>query len=146
MKILLVRALLAIFALTAIPAFAVNRVLAIKAPMSVRPGSSVHVIVTAGTDATDAEQIGFFQAEYSIDGGRTWAPVYAEKVGRAATRAVDFVAGVEGSLALVRARIAFRGGKAGDVDFSGKPIVWAGSWSKWEVPPAKSITINVAAK
>jgi hypothetical protein len=146
MKTLLARTLLALLALTAIPAFAVNRDITITAPAKVVPGASVHVAVTASTDAADAEQIGFFQAEYSIDGGKTWVPVYAEKVGRSATRAIDFVAGAEGSQALVRARMAFRGGKAGDVDFAGKPIAWGGSWGKWETPPSKSATIRVTAK
>jgi hypothetical protein len=138
--------LLFIVALAAVPAFAVNRTLTIKAPASALPGGALHVTVTATTDATDGEQIGFFQAEYSNDGGKTWVPVYAEKVGRSATRSVDFQAGAEGSKALVRARIAFRGGMGGDVDFAGTPINWGGSWGKWETPPAKSAAIQVTAK
>src|SRR6267154_2306156 len=116
------RILLSCAMLAAVPLFAANRTLVITAPATVRPGDSVHVTVSASTDATDGEQIGFFQPEYSTDGGKTWVPVYAEKVGRSATRAFDFPAGAEGSKALVRARMAFRGGKAGDVDFAGKPI------------------------
>ncbi len=134
-----------LLALAAVPAFAANRTLVITAPPSVRPGDSIHVTVTASTDATDGEQISFFQSEYSTDGGKSWVPVYAEKVGRSATRAFDFPAGAEGSRALVRARMAFRGGKAGDVDFAGTQIAWGGSWGKWETPPAKQASIKVTA-
>jgi hypothetical protein len=139
------RVLLSLLALAAVPAFAVNRTLTITAPPTVRPNVNVHVEVTASTDATDGEQIAFFQPEYSVDGGKTWLPVYAEKVGRSATRSVDFQAGPEGSTALVRARMAFRGGKAGDVDFAGAPIAWGGSWGTWVSPPAKQVSIKVTA-
>jgi hypothetical protein len=139
------RLLLVLVTLAAVPAFAANRSLVITAPLTARPGDSVHVAVTASTDASDGEQIGFFQPEYSTDGGQTWVPVYAEKVGRSTTRAFDFNAGAEGSKILVRARIAFRGGKAGDVDFAGKPIAWGGSWGKWETPPAKQVSVNVTS-
>lgn len=127
-------------------ALAVNRTLTLTAPQTVRPGAAVHVTVAAGTDAKDGEQIGFFHSEYSTNGGKTWVPVYAEMVGATATRPVDFQAGAEGTKILVRSRIAFRGGKAGDVDFSGAPIAWGGSWGKWETPPAKHATISVTAK
>lgn len=146
LRILPAGLILSLLALAAVPVFAANRTLVITAPPVVRPGESVHVTVTASTDATDGEQIGFFQPEYSTDGGKTWMPVYAEKVGPSATRAFDFPAGAEGSKALVRARMAFRGGKAGDVDFAGTPIVWGGSWGKWETPPAKNASIRVTAK
>lgn len=143
MKTLLARTLLTLLVLTAIPAFAANRTLAITAPATVKAGSYVRVSVSASTDAGDAEQIGFFHSEYSLDGGKTWTPVYAEKVGRSATRPLDFKAGAEGTKVLVRARIAFRGGKAGDVDFAGKPIAWGGTWGTWETPPARQVSINV---
>jgi hypothetical protein len=146
MSSLLTRALISALALAAVPAFAVTRALTITAPATVKPGSAVHVSVTASTDAADAEQIAFFQAEYSTDGGKKWIPVYAEKVGRVATRGIDFVAGAEGSKVLVRARMAFRGGKAGDVDYSGAAIKWDDTWGKWASPPAKSATISVTAK
>ncbi len=42
-----------------------------------------------------------------------------------------------------RILVAFRGGKAGDVDFNGTPIQWDGSWGKWESPPTKIATIDV---
>jgi len=132
--------------LVAGPALAVTRTLSVAAPATAKPGSNIHVEVSAATDATDAEQIGFLHAEYSVDGGKTWLPVYAENLGRKGTKAVDIPAGAEGTKALVRARVAFRGGKAGDVDFSGAPIKWGDSWGKWTTPPAKAATIYVTAK
>lgn len=146
MKIIpFVKILALAIAMTAIPAFAVNRTVTIKAPATALPGSSVHVSITATTDATDAEQIGFFHAEYSTDNGVTWQSRYAEKVGRTATRAIDFKAGPAGVTALVRVRVAFRGGKAGDVDYAGAPIKWDSSWGKWESPPTKLAAIAVVA-
>lgn len=67
-------------------------------------------------------------------------------MGPAATRTVDFTAGAEGTKILVRSHIAFRGGKAGDVDYTGAPIAWDGSWDKWQAPPAKYLKISVTAK
>ena len=139
------RLLVTVLALAAVSAWATNRSVVITAPTTARPGESVHVTIAASTDATDGEQIGFFHPEYSVDGGKSWITVYAEKVGRAATRAVDFQAGAEGTKALVRVRIAFRGGKAGDVDFTGAPIAWGGSWGTWATPPAKHASISVTA-
>lgn len=146
MKTRLIGLSLTLLALLALPAFAVERVLTITAPAKAAPGSEVHVEVTASTTATDGEQIGFFQAEYSTDGGKTWVPVYAELVGTASTREVNFRAGAAGTPAVVRVRIAFRGGKAGDVDFTGKPIVWSETWGKWANPPAKQVTIPVTGR
>jgi hypothetical protein len=127
-------------------AMAATRTHTLTAPATVKPGAAVQVLVAASTDADDGEQIGFFHSEYSTDGGKTWMPVYAEKVGSAATRPLDFKAGAEGTKILVRSHIAFRGGKAGDVDHTGAPIAWGGSWDKWEAPPAKYLTIRVTAK
>jgi hypothetical protein len=127
-------------------AMAATRTHTLTGPSTVKPGDTVQVLVAASTDAADGEQIGFFHSEYSTDGGKTWVPVYAEKVGRAATRPIHFKAGAEGTKILVRSHIAFRGGKAGDVDHTGAPIAWSGSWDKWEAPPAKYHTISVTAK
>lgn len=134
--------------LGAVSAFAAapRRVLGFAGPTVVRPGADVQIMVNASTDAADGEQIGFLHAEYSIDGGKTWTPVYAEKLGGAISRPINFKVGADGTEALVRARIAFRGGKAGDVDYSGAPIVWEGSWSAWATPPAKVTRITVTAK
>lgn len=113
--------------LSALPVFAIERTLNITAPAAVKPGEIVHVVVAAGTVAIDREQNSILQAECSSVGGKTWVPFYAEKVGRALTRAIDFKAGATGSQSMVRARMAYRGGKSGDVDFVGKPLDWGGT-------------------
>jgi hypothetical protein len=146
MKPSILRSLGLVLILAAVPAFAAQRTLTITAPDKAGPNSPVHFEVAASTDATDAEQIAFFQPEYSNDGGKTWIPAYGEKLGKSAKRGLDFQSGAEGSKAMVRLRVAFRGGKAGDVDFSGKPIAWGGSWGKWETPPAKTVTIPITAQ
>ncbi len=143
---LFTRLLAALLILTAVPAFAVNRSVTINAPAQVITGTKVIISVTANTDAKDGEQIGFFHAQYSVDGGRTWTGFcYDEKAGTSATRTVSIPAGARGSQAKVRVLIAFRGGKAGDVDFTGAPIQWDGSWGKWQSPPAKIATIDVVS-
>jgi hypothetical protein len=143
-----VRFLLPLLMLSAATALAAGpgRVLSLTGPSVVRPGSDIQVMVTASTDATDGEEIWFFHAEFSTDNGKSWTPVYSEKLGRSASRPVNFKVGADGTTALVRARIAFRGGKAGDVDYSGGPIVWDGSWGKWATPPAKAVSITVTTK
>ena len=129
-----------------LPVMAVERVVRIDAPATAAADSKVTVSVLARTDAGDGEQIGFFHAEYSIDGGRTWTGFcYEEKAGRTATRPVTFTVGAVGSKALVRARIAFRGGLAGDVDCNGAALKWKDSWEKWQSPPAKFATTRVVA-
>lgn len=132
--------------LAAVPALAVNRTLTVTAPAVIKPGADINVVITATTDAADGEQIGFLHAEHSIDGGKTWLPVYAEKLGRTVKRTVNVRAGADGTRALVRVRAAFRGGKAGDVDFTGKPIAWDTSWDKWQSPPAQTATTSVKAR
>ena len=127
-------------------AVAASRTFTLTGPSTVKPGAAVQVIVTASTDATDGEQIGFFHSEYSMDGGKTWAAVYEEKVGSERNQQIDLKAGAEGAKIIVRSHIAFRGGKAGDVDYTGAPIAWGGSWDKWQAPPAKHLTIRVTAK
>jgi len=136
---------LPLLALLAVPAFALERSLAIAAPAAVAAGTDVHVEITASTAAKDGEQIGFFQAEYSLD-GKTWVPVYAENLGKSATRAVNFRAEAGGALAFVRVRVAFRGGAAGDVDFAGKAIEWNSTWGKWATPPARQVAIKVTPR
>jgi len=144
MKTRLVGLFLPLLAMLAVTSSAVDRVVTIAAPAVAAPGIDVHVEVTAGTSARDGEQIGFFQAEYSIDNGKTWVPVYAENLGKASTRAVNFRTSAAGIPALVRVRVAFRGGKAGDVDFAGKPIDWGGTWGTWATPPARHATVTVS--
>lgn len=140
------RLLAVLLILSAVPAFAAKRTVAIDAPARAVAGTKVMITVTAGTDAGDGEKIGFFHAEYSVDGGQKWTGFcYDEKLGIKATRSVSFPVGAKGSQAKVRVLVAFRGGKAGDVDFNGGPIKWDSSWGKWESPPAKLATIDVVA-
>lgn len=142
----LFRSLLLFMTVAVVPAFAVNRTIAITAPDSTKAGQPLQFTVTAATEAGDAEQIAFFHAEYSNDNGATWQTRYAENVGRKVTRQIDFQAGPVGSKALVRVRVAFRGGKAGDVDYTGAKIDWNGSWTKWETPPAKVASVTISAR
>lgn len=143
---LFTRLLAALFILSAVPAFAAKRTIAIDAPAQAVAGTKVMITVTANTDAGDGEKIGFFHAEYSIDGGQKWTGFcYDEKLGVTAKRSVSFSLGTKGSQAKIRVLVAFRGGKAGDVDFNGAPIQWDTSWGKWQSPPAKLATIDVVA-
>lgn len=128
----------------AVPGLAVNRVIKITAPGSIAAGGRLSIPVLVSTDAGGGEQIGFFHAEYSTDSGKTWSAFcHEEKAGRAATRLVSLTAGETGSKILVRVRIAFRGGTAGDVDFKGNAIDWTIAWENWREPPAKIATISV---
>lgn len=130
-----------------VSASAANRAINFAAPTSARAGSKVAITITASTDAGAGEKIGFFHAEYSVDGGIIWAPVsYAQNEESPAKHGITCTAGAAGSTIMVRARIAFRGGKAGDVDFTGKPIAWETSWAKWQQPPTKSARIAVMVK
>jgi hypothetical protein len=58
---------------------------------------------------------------------------------------VPVKAGEAGTKILVRVKVAFRGGLAGDVDYKGAPIKWDDSWAKWQEPPAKQIEVKVVA-
>jgi hypothetical protein len=144
MKSISTRMLLLIISLAVGRAYAADRLVTIVAPTEAKPGSSVHVYVLASTDALDGEAVGFLHAEYSIDGGNTWVGIcFEEKGGGMLERAADFSVGAAGSKAVVRVRAAFRGGKAGDVDFKGGPIKWGETWSNWRTPPAKFAIIYV---
>ena len=117
---------------------AVNRVISIQAPAEAAAGSTVSVTVNASTDASDGEQIGFLHADYSIDGGKTWTKFcYAEKSGAELSRQVSFAVNAKGGKAIVRVRVAFRDGVAGDVDYKGGAIQWDDSWQKWRSPTTK---------
>jgi hypothetical protein len=142
------RGLVVAMALLAVaPAFAVQRVLEIAAPASAAPGAPIDVSVRTSTDAGAGEQIGFLHVEYSIDSGRTWTGLcYEQKIGATATRRFSIVAGAAGSKTLVRARVAFREGKAGDVDYDGAAIKWQDSWQLWRQPPARWVETVVTAR
>ena len=55
-------------------------------------------------------------------------------------------AGAKGVKSIVRARVAFRGGKAGDVDYKGGAIQWSESWEKWRTPPTRFAIIYVTGR
>lgn len=137
---------LALALLAAVPVRAVNRVLMIAAPVIAPADSPLNISIFASTNAGGGEQIGFFHVEYSTDDGRNWTGYcYAENPGISAIRTVPLTTGPVGSKTLVRVRMAYRGGAAGDVDYNGATINWAESWKNWQEPPAKiSITTVVA--
>lgn len=141
---LLTRLLTCVLILAAVPAFAATRALTITAPAEVKSGEKLEVVIAASTDANDTERIGFLHSDYSLDGGKTWSNFsYEEKLGRAVTRTLGLTAGAAGTKVIVRARAAFRGGAAGDVDFKGGAIQWATTWEKWLTPPARNQIIYV---
>jgi hypothetical protein len=113
---------------------AVGRTLDIEAPAAVAPGAPVAVVLIASTNAGQGERIGLFQADFSVDGGRTWEGLcYLDNIG-SDTRQVK-----------VRLRVAFRDGLAGDVDYRGAAIRWHAEWARWQDPPARTVTIAVQA-
>lgn len=134
-------------AFTGAQAIAANRVIKISAPVSAEPDTEITVPLAVTTDAGGGEQIGFIHADYSIDGGTTWTGFcYAQNVGPTAKQAATFKTGPVGSKAVIRVRVAFRGGRAGDVDFNGKAIDWSGTWELWRGPPTKYVIIPVVGK
>ncbi len=147
MKNYCLRTLLFLLAVIGLPAHAANRTLNIVAPTEVTSGSEVKVTILASTDAGGGEEIGFVHADYSNDDGKTWTQFcYAEKSGSEFSRQVSFPAGAKGVKSIVRARVAFRGGKAGDVDFKGGAIQWGDTWEKWRTPPTRFAIIYVTGR
>jgi hypothetical protein len=121
-----------------------NREFRIVAPSASVAGARIEITVEMSTDAGEGEHIAFLQAEYSVDGGRTWTGCWAEdKLGPRATRSFGFTAGAAGTESWVRARVAYRGGVAGAVDCTGTAIRWFDTWKKWREPPAKSVRIAI---
>lgn len=132
-----------LFLMASVPAFAANRTVTINAPTGAAPGSTIHASIAASTDVP-GEAIGFLHSEYSNDGGKTWVSFsYQEKLANTAAQIIDLPAGPAGAKIVIRARVAFRGGKAGDVDFNGAPLDWSGTWEKWRTPPTKYAIIYV---
>lgn len=125
---------------------AVERTLRVEAPGSVGAGRELTVRIVAGTDAGTGEQIGFLQAEYSLDVGKTWTAIcYLQNLGTQAVQQASLKPGPAGTTVKLRVRAAFRGGLAGDVDYNGAAILWNGSWAKWQSPPARLANIVVTA-
>lgn len=144
MNTLLTRTCLFFLTLLAVPAYAVNRAVTITAPAEAAAGSTVSVVVSASTNAADGEQIGFLHSEYSTDGGKTWTQmVYLMESGPSAAREASFPVGAKGDKCIIRARVAFRGGRAKDVDVTGKAVEWNGTWEKWRAPCTKYAVIYV---
>lgn len=128
------------------PLGAVERQLRIEAPATASAGREVGVVLQASTDAGQGEQVGFLQAEMSADGGRTWVALcYLQNCGAHVEQRVTLPASPAGTTLRLRVRAAFRGGLAGDVDFSGAAIRWHDSWDEWRDPPAKQVSIPVAS-
>ncbi len=125
---------------------AVERTLLIEAPATTVAGQPLLAAVHAFTDAGQGEQVGFLQAEFSVDDGKTWTAIcYLQKSGPKIRHAVQLTPGGVGTSIRIRARAAFRDGLAGDVDFAGAAIVWNGSWGEWKTPPAQQALIKVTA-
>ncbi len=129
-----------------VSAWAGTRTVTISAPSQVTAGQSFTVPTSASTDFGGGEQLGFYHAQYSTDGGATWTWFAGDvNAGTSATRNAYITAGAAGSTIIVKVKIAFRGGSAGDVDYNGTAINWSGSWDAGAAPPAKVATISVVA-
>jgi hypothetical protein len=133
--------------LALIPAAAVERTLRLEAPATVVAGQTAEVLISASTDAGQGEQVGFLQAEMSVDDGRTWTAIcYLQKSGPSITQPASLTPGPAGTTVKVRVRAAFRDGLAGDVDYTGAALRWHASWNDWKTPPAKHASIAVVAR
>ncbi len=123
---------------------AVERKLLIESPATIGPGQPLTVTISASTDAGKGEQVGFLQAEVSVDDGKTWTAIcYLQKSGPKVVHQANIKTGAAGSAVRLRARAAFRDGAAGDVDFSGGAIVWDKTWDTWKTPPTKHVRVPV---
>lgn len=127
-------------------ASAANRSITASVPQKVAPGANVSVPIVVMTDAGGGERIGFFHGEVSADDGKTWTGFCFEtNLAASVTRSAHVKAGPAGSTIVIRVRIAFRDGTAGDVDFTGAAIKWKDGWEKWAEPPTKYFKIPVGA-
>jgi hypothetical protein len=130
--------------LATLPAEAVERLLQIDAPAAAAARASVQVTVRASTDAGASEQVGFLHIEYSVDDGKTWTALcFDQNLGGAVVRTLQVPTGVAGKRTIIRARAAYRGGVAGDVDYRGGAIQWQTSWESWDEPPARTAVIKI---
>ena len=134
----------AVLLMAMLPGWMTVRDLRINAPSSAVAGSAVQVSFLANTEAGQSERIGFLHAESSSDGGLTWTPLcYERNLGPAVTRAYAVTVGAAGTTLQLRVRAAFRGGVAGDVDYTGAAIRWKDTWENWGQPPARIATVVV---
>ncbi|WP_415907023.1 beta strand repeat-containing protein [Oleiharenicola sp. Vm1] len=126
--------------------YAKSRSLSISAPGTAYAGSNVSITASAATDGYDSEQIGFWHVQYSTDGGASWNWGSSDvNVGANRSQTYNITAGGTGSTVVLRAKPAFRGGAAGDVDYNGGAIDWGGSWDTWGTPPAKYAYVSIVA-
>jgi hypothetical protein len=136
---------LALLLLLPLTVWGQSRSVTISAPSQVVTGQSFTVPTSASTSFGGGELIGFYHGQYSTNGGASWTWFSADvNPGTSATRNVYITAGAAGTTIIVRLRIAFRGGAAGDVDYNGSPINWGGSWDGWQTPPTRYAYISVA--
>lgn len=134
----------ALLMVTSVRLAAVERRLEIASPAAVAAGEEVQVTISARTDAGQGERVGFLQVEATTDGGKTWTAVcYLNNVGATVVQQARVRAGAAGGTVRLRARVAFRDGLAGDVDYRGAAIRWHESWGDWREPPAKYAAIAV---
>lgn len=104
----------------------VTRTLTLQAPPMVRAGTYFTVSVSASTNATDGEQVGFLHWDYSPDNGSSWYPInYDYALGSSATRSFGITAGGSAGTIKVRAKADYRDGGAGDVDYDGARSIGA---------------------
>lgn len=132
--------------ITGVFAAPTSRSIVAGVPRRVAPQTDISIPVIAKTDVGGGERIGFFHGEYSIDGGKTWTGFCFEaNLSASVTRQAHIKSGEAGSTIVIRIRIAFRDGAAGDVDYTGSAIKWKDSWEAWGEPPAKYFRVPVGA-
>lgn len=125
-------------------ALAVERTLEIAAPATVASGQTFTVVVSASTIGAEGERIGFFQVDALMAGESDWTPLcYLDNIETSHRQEISLTAGKAGGQIKVRARIAFRDGFAGDVDYTGAALRWNDTWGNWDEPPAKSVIIAI---
>jgi len=123
---------------------AAERELDVAAPARAAAGSDFVVAVHAATHVGGGERIGFFHAEFSTDGGRTWRGLaYDQNQGPAVDRRFTLQGGAPGTWIDLRFRVAFRDGAAGDVDYAGAAIRWTDTWEDWSEPPARHVRVAI---
>ncbi|HEY4302407.1 MAG TPA: hypothetical protein VGM73_16160 [Candidatus Didemnitutus sp.] len=121
-----------------------GRELVISGPTRAQAGTDVGFSIHAITRVGGGERIGFFHGEYSTDGGAHWTGfVYDQNDGPEAARDLTVRAGEAHSRILIRVRVAFRDGAAGDVDYTGAAIRWSATWNAWDEPPARKFAVDV---
>jgi hypothetical protein len=129
-----------------VQAHALERTLAIQAPATAAAGQPFDVVLAATTDAGHGEQVGFLQADVSINGGETWSALcYLQESGPKVAQTVKVTPGAAGTIIKLRVRAAFRGGLAGDVDYAGAALRWHDAWKEWLSPPARHAVVKVTA-